>query len=136
MRPHLRRVYALNHEVKLVADDSPAPVAEGGEVIVVADVSASMVPYQDDLRIGVSAVKCCTTRAATHTILHLPAPSGGTHLVSGIESIVAGLPAATKVVLLTDGEDTEWARTRFPVGHDPTTGALVHREVHSAVERR
>jgi hypothetical protein len=39
------------------------------------------------------------------------------------------------VFLLTDGEDTEVGRTSIPVGLSPT-GELVHREVHTASDRR
>lgn len=128
--PRLRQIYALNTEVTLLAEG-----ADDGDLVIVVDVSSSMAPHADDLRVALSAARVCADNAA-HTVVHLPPPSGRTHLVSCMERLVARVPPSTKVLILTDGEDTEDARTSIPVGVDPLTQQLIFKEVTTLEERR
>lgn len=101
--------FSDGRQTKKIYENSNPPTKDG--MVVLIDASGSMRDFQGEMKLCASALKCITS---TQGRWNLPEPSGCTALVDAVDAIVAmNLDGVTKIVVLTDGEDTSSKVTRL-----------------------
>jgi len=97
----LRAVYSFSNTMQPIWNNTDGE----GDTVVLFDVSSSMRNQVSLCKLIASALKCCS---GTQGKWNVPSPRGATALVDAANELHAmNLVGVTKVIIVTDGEDTK-----------------------------